>query len=42
MCLRLVFHDFGPHREGPGTGGANASIQFEFERPENFGLKRGW
>ncbi|GAB4820290.1 hypothetical protein N2152v2_007336 [Parachlorella kessleri] len=42
VCLRLVFHDFGPHRASVGGGGLNASIQFELDRPENFGLKRGW
>jgi hypothetical protein len=41
-CLRLVFHDFGPYRPGSPSGGANASIQFELERPENFGLNKGW
>ena len=25
-----------------GNGGANASIQHELERPENFGLRRAW
>lgn len=40
--LRLVFHDSGTHNTAAGNGGANASIQYELERPENFGLKRGW
>jgi L-ascorbate peroxidase len=42
VCLRLVFHDAGTFDANVGDGGANASIQFELERPENFGLKRGW
>lgn len=41
VCLRLVFHDFGPYKLD-GLGGANASIRFELKRPENFGLNRGW
>ncbi|BDA46786.1 Putative L-ascorbate peroxidase 6 [Coccomyxa sp. Obi] len=42
VLLRLAFHDAATHRVSQGDGGANASIQFEFERPENTGLKRGW
>lgn len=42
VVLRLVFHDSGTHNIAAGDGGANASIQFELDRPENFGLKRGW
>ena len=40
--LRLVFHDAGTYNVIAGNGVANASIQHELERPENFGLKRGW
>lgn len=42
MLLRLAYHDAATHSMTDGTGGANASIQFELDRPENFGLKRGW
>eukprot|EP00195_Chlamydomonas_chlamydogama_P011298 CAMPEP_0202898210 /NCGR_PEP_ID=MMETSP1392-20130828/6781_1 /ASSEMBLY_ACC=CAM_ASM_000868 /TAXON_ID=225041 /ORGANISM="Chlamydomonas chlamydogama, Strain SAG 11-48b" /LENGTH=306 /DNA_ID=CAMNT_0049584069 /DNA_START=194 /DNA_END=1113 /DNA_ORIENTATION=+ len=42
VVLRLAFHDAGSFSTSDGTGGLNASIQFELERPENFGLKRGW
>lgn len=42
VLLRLAFHDAATHRVSRGDGGANASIQFEFDRPENTGLKRGW
>lgn len=42
VVLRLVFHDSGTHNTVAGNGGANASIQFELDRPKNFGLKRGW
>lgn len=42
VVLRLVFHDSGTYNIAAGNGGANASIQHELERPENFGLKRGW
>ncbi|DBA86813.1 TPA: hypothetical protein ACH3X2_005396 [Trebouxia sp. C0005] len=42
VVLRLVFHDSGTYNVAAGNGGANASIQHELERPENFGLKRGW
>jgi L-ascorbate peroxidase len=41
-ALRLVFHDAGTFNLVKRDGGMNASIQFELERPENFGLKRGW
>ena len=41
--LRLAFHDAAAFdaakRDG---GGANGSIRFELDRPESFGLKRGW
>lgn len=40
--LRLVFHDAGTYSAAAQDGGANASIQHELDRPENFGLKRGW
>lgn len=40
--MRLVFHDAGTYSQSAGNGGANASIRFELERPENFGLKRSW
>ena len=40
--LRLVFHDSGTYSAAARDGGANASIQHELDRPENFGLKRGW
>ena len=39
--LRLVFHDAGTYDVRTGTGGANASVQFELDRPESRGLKRG-
>lgn len=41
LMLRLVFHDAATFRSASLDGGLNASIQFELERPENFGLKRG-
>jgi L-ascorbate peroxidase len=40
--LRLAYHDAATYSVKDGKGGANASIQFEFDRPENTGLKRGW
>eukprot|EP01026_Neomeris_dumetosa_P036282 TRINITY_DN29255_c0_g1_i2.p1 TRINITY_DN29255_c0_g1~~TRINITY_DN29255_c0_g1_i2.p1 ORF type:complete len:217 (-),score=36.00 TRINITY_DN29255_c0_g1_i2:251-901(-) len=40
--LRLAFHDAGTYSVMDGTGGPNGSIQYELDRPENFGLKRGW
>ena len=40
--VRLVFHDAGTFDAAAGNGGVNASIQYELERPDNFGLKRGW
>lgn len=40
--LRLVFHDAGSYSDAAGDGGVNASIQYELDRPDNFGLKRGW
>ena len=42
VVLRLVFHDSGTYNTAAGDGGANASIQHELDRPENFGLKRAW
>ncbi|GIL56243.1 hypothetical protein Vafri_11678 [Volvox africanus] len=42
VALRLVFHDAGTYSALLGDGGLNASIQYELDRPENFGLKRGW
>ncbi|GAX83796.1 hypothetical protein CEUSTIGMA_g11221.t1 [Chlamydomonas eustigma] len=41
-ALRLVFHDAGTFNLAKRDGGMNSSIQFELDRPENFGLKRGW
>jgi Peroxidase len=40
--LRLVFHDAATFDSAAGDGGADASVQFELDRAENFGLKRGW
>ena len=42
VLLRLAFHDAATHEVAAGDGGANASVQYEFSRPENMGLKRGW
>lgn len=42
VIVRLVFHDAGSYSAAAGDGGLNASIQFELDRPDNFGLKRGW
>ncbi|KIZ04422.1 hypothetical protein MNEG_3533 [Monoraphidium neglectum] len=42
LMLRLAYHDAGTFSKKAGDGGLNASIQFELDRPENFGLKRGW
>ncbi|KXZ42065.1 hypothetical protein GPECTOR_212g425 [Gonium pectorale] len=42
VALRLAFHDAGTFSAASGDGGLNASIQYELDRPENFGLKRGW
>ena len=42
VLLRLAFHDAATHEVAAGDGGANASVQYEFSRPENTGLKRGW
>lgn len=39
--LRLVFHDAGTYLESAGDGGMNASVTYELNRPESFGLKRG-
>eukprot|EP00238_Polyblepharides_amylifera_P013457 CAMPEP_0196586576 /NCGR_PEP_ID=MMETSP1081-20130531/54827_1 /TAXON_ID=36882 /ORGANISM="Pyramimonas amylifera, Strain CCMP720" /LENGTH=227 /DNA_ID=CAMNT_0041908503 /DNA_START=399 /DNA_END=1082 /DNA_ORIENTATION=+ len=40
--LRLVFHDAGTYSQISNLGGANASIQFELDRPENQGVNRGY
>ena len=42
MLLRLAFHDAATFETSANDGGANASVQYEFARPENTGLKRGW
>lgn len=42
VALRLAYHDAGTFSKLQSDGGMNASIRFELERPENFGLKRGW
>ena len=42
MLLRLAFHDAATFETSANDGGANASVQYEFSRPENTGLKRGW
>lgn len=42
VLLRLAFHDAATYRLSDGQGGPNASVQFELDRPENTGLKRGW
>jgi catalase (peroxidase I) len=42
VILRLAYHDAGTFSKLAGDGGLNASIQYELDRPENFGLKRGW
>lgn len=42
VMVRLVFHDAGSYSATAGDGGVNASIQYELDRPDNFGLKRGW
>eukprot|EP01024_Parvocaulis_polyphysoides_P041614 TRINITY_DN38187_c0_g1_i1.p1 TRINITY_DN38187_c0_g1~~TRINITY_DN38187_c0_g1_i1.p1 ORF type:complete len:274 (-),score=33.66 TRINITY_DN38187_c0_g1_i1:145-966(-) len=42
LMLRLAFHDAGTYSAMDNTGGPNASIQYELDRPENKGLKRGW
>jgi len=39
--LRLVFHDAGTYLESANDGGMNASVRYELNRPESFGLKRG-
>lgn len=39
MLLRLVFHDAGTYAAASGDGGANGSLRFELDRPENRGLK---
>lgn len=42
MLLRLAFHDAACFDMSEKDGGANGSIRFELDRPESFGLKRGW
>lgn len=42
VVLRLAFHDAAAFDTGKRDGGANGSIRFELDRPESFGLKRGW
>ncbi|KAF6258420.1 heme peroxidase [Scenedesmus sp. NREL 46B-D3] len=42
VMLRLAYHDAATFSAAAGDGGPNASIQFELDRPENSGLKRGW
>jgi L-ascorbate peroxidase len=42
VMLRLVFHDAGTYLAAEKNGGVNGSIRFELDRPENFGLKRGY
>ena len=42
VALRLVFHDAFTYDLKTNTGGLNASIQYELDRPDNAGLKRGW
>lgn len=42
VVLRLMFHDAATYDARADDGGANASLRFELDRPENFGLKRGW
>lgn len=41
VMLRLVFHDAATFDQRAGDGGADASVAFELDRPENKGLKRG-
>lgn len=42
MLLRLAFHDAAAFDINKRDGGANGSVRFELDRPESFGLKRGW
>ena len=39
VMLRLVFHDAATYDAAAGDGGADASVAFELDRAENFGLK---
>jgi len=39
VLLRLVFHDAGTYAATAGDGGANGSLRYELDRPENRGLK---
>ncbi|KAF7363106.1 Peroxidase [Mycena venus] len=36
--LRLAYHDMATHDSTTGTGGMDASIVFEFDRPQNIGV----
>ncbi|KAJ3851014.1 heme peroxidase [Lentinula lateritia] len=36
--LRIAYHDMSTHDVDDGTGGLDASIQFELDRPQNIGL----
>ncbi|ESK93445.1 l-ascorbate oxidase [Moniliophthora roreri MCA 2997] len=36
--LRIAYHDMSTHNVDDGTGGLDASIVYELERPENIGL----
>ncbi|KAF7363227.1 Peroxidase [Mycena venus] len=36
--MRLAFHDFATHDSEAGTGGLDASIVFELDRPQNIGM----
>ena len=42
VLLRLAFHDAAAFDASKRDGGSNGSIRFELDRPESFGLKRGW
>ncbi|KAE9405437.1 heme peroxidase [Gymnopus androsaceus JB14] len=36
--LRIAYHDMSTHDEEDGTGGLDASIQYELDRPQNVGI----
>ncbi|KAF5393655.1 hypothetical protein D9757_000440 [Collybiopsis confluens] len=36
--LRIAYHDMATHNKNDGTGGLDASIQFELERSQNVGV----
>lgn len=44
ILLRLAFHDAGTYNAADGTGGPNASVQFELARVHNRASVRrfGW